>query len=298
MFSLLKTNPGRVAAVIASVLISGHVAAAPLEIGVWPPGKMPGHGAPKPEMLMPDQGDKVDRITDVSVPTLTLFPATAGSAPHPAMIVCPGGAYGLLSMNKEGTEIAAWLNTLGISAMVLKYRVPNNRDGALQDIERAVRLVRSHEADWKIDPKKVGVIGFSAGGHLAVHLSTTYGHPAYEAIDAVDQLSCRSDFDLLVYPAYLDKGGAVDPGLPVSADLPPTFMAHSEDDPKFVTGSKLYHAALDAAKVPNQFELYVTGGHGYGLRCTKEAKAWPQRATEWLVKQGIITSLPGAEARN
>jgi acetyl esterase/lipase len=198
------------------------------------------------------------------------------------MIVCPGGGYGYVVIDKEGTEIASWLNTNGISALVLKYRNPNNREGALQDIQRAMSLTRARAAEWNVDPKRLGVIGFSAGGNLSAKASTLFEQRAYPVIDAVDQQSCRPDFAVLVYPAYLDRDK-----LAVPAKTPPTLIVHSEDDKSFVAGSKLHHAALDAAKVPNEFRLYPTGGHGYGLHCTKDARAWPDATLEWLRKIGM-----------
>jgi acetyl esterase/lipase len=204
------------------------------------------------------------------------------------MIVCPGGGYSYLCHDKEGTQIAAWLNSAGITALVLKYRVPNNRAGALQDVQRALSLARAQAAEWNIDPRRLGVIGFSAGGHLAAKASTLFAERAYPALDAVDRHSCRPDFAVLVYPAYLDdRKGQVSPDLNLKADIPPTLIVHSEDDRTFVSGSKLYHAALSEAKVPHEFKLYPTGGHGYGLRCTREARAWPQDALEWLHKVGV-----------
>jgi acetyl esterase/lipase len=263
-------------------------------VDVWPEGKMPGKGAKalegefqKPGELMPRTDAK--RITNVSHPTLTVFPASKRrAAPVPAMIVCPGGGYSYVVIDKEGTEIAAWLNSNGIGAIILKYRTPNNRTGALQDVQRALSLIRAHAAEWNIDPKKLGVIGFSAGGNLAAKASPLFDQRSYPAIDEVDQQSCRPDFAVLVYPAYLDdKSGHVSPDLNLKANIPPTLIIHSEDDKTFVSGSKLYHAALDKAKVAHDFKLYVTGGHGYALRGTREARAWPDYALGWLHKIGV-----------
>jgi acetyl esterase/lipase len=259
----------------------------PAIVEVWPEGKMPGHGAKEPEAERPSK-DAFHRITNVSRPALTLFPAPRKATPAPTMIVCPGGGYGYVVVDKEGSEIAAWLNTNGINALVLKYRVPNNREGALQDIQRALSLTRAHAGQWNVDPKRLGVIGFSAGGNLAAKASTQFDHRTYLAIDAVDKQSCRPDFAVLVYPAYLDdKYGHVATDLDLKANIPPTLIVHSEDDKNFVPGSRLYHAALDEAKVPNELLLYPTGGHGYGLRCTKDARAWPEHALDWLHKIGI-----------
>lgn len=255
---------------------------------VWPDGKMPGQGAKESERDVPAKGDGFKRITNISRPTLTLFAAPKQSSPAPAMIVCPGGAYSYVVHDKEGTEIAAWLNANGISALVLKYRTPNNRAGALQDLQRALSLTRAHAAEWNLDPKQLGVIGFSAGGNLAAKASAPIEARTYPVMDAVDQQSCRPDFAVLVYPAYLDdKSGHVAPDLNLKASIPPTLIIHTEDDKTHVVGSKLYHAALEAAKAVHEFKLYPTGGHGYGLRCTRDAKAWPDDALAWLRKNGL-----------
>lgn len=257
-------------------------------IEVWPAGKIPGQGAKESERDVPAKGDGFKRITNISRPTLTLFPAPKQSSPAPAMIVCPGGGYSYVVYDKEGTEIAAWLNANGTSALVLKYRTPNNRAGALQDLQRALSLTRAHAAEWNLDPKRLGVIGFSAGGNLAAKSSAPVEARTYPAVDAVDQQSCRPDFAVLVYPAYLDdKNGHVAPDLNLKANIPPTLIVHTEDDKPFVPGSKLYHAALDEVKVAHEFKLYPTGGHGYGLRCTKDAKAWTEDALAWLRKNGL-----------
>jgi len=257
-----------------------RAAEAPVVLAVWSTRKMPGTAAEKPETESVGN-DGVIRVTNVSEPTLTVLRAPATTAPTPAVLICPGGAYHHLTMNKEGSEIAAWLNTLGITGIVLKYRVPSNGDGALQDLQRAVRLVRARHKEWNIDVTRVGVMGFSAGGHLCARMSTTHGTAAYPPLDEVDRLDDRPDFAVLVYPAYLGTK-ALSGKLPVSGKVPPSFIVHSEDDPGFVSGSKLYVEALTAAKVTNEFALYQTGGHGYGMRCTKDAKDWTNRCAAWL----------------
>lgn len=244
---------------------------------------MPGRGAHEPEAPQAPERTDATRITNISRPTLTVFPAPKKAAPAPAMIVCPGGGYSYVVYDKEGTEIAAWLNASGITALVLKYRVPHNRDGALQDIQRSLSLARAHAADWNLDPNRLGVIGFSAGGNLAAKASTRFDERSYPAIDAADQQSCRPDFAMLVYPAYLDdRNGHLATDLNLKASIPPTLIVHSEDDKTFVPGSKLYDAALTEANVAHEFLLYPTGGHGYGLRCTRDARAWPDAALAWL----------------
>lgn len=272
--------------------------AAPAVVDVWPEGKMPGQSTREPEGEAPSKGDGFHRVTNISRPTLTLFPAPAMSGPAPTMIVCPGGGYGYVVVDKEGSEIAGWLNSNGISALVLKYRVPKNREGALQDVQRALSLARARTAEWKVDAGRLGVIGFSAGGHLAAKASTCFDQRAYPAIDAVDRQSCRPEFAVLVYPAYLDdKNGHVAPDLNLKVNIPPTLIVHNEDDRNYVSGSKVYHAALDDAKLPNRLLLYPTGGHGYGLHCTRDAKAWPAEALEWLRAMGMNSRLPEASGK-
>lgn len=265
-------------------------------VDVWPEGKMPGRGAKEPEGERPSKGDNVRRITNVSRPTLTVFPAPKTGSPAPAVVVCPGGGYSYVVYDKEGTEVAAWLNSVGITALVLKYRVPNNRVGALQDVQRALSLSRAHAAEWNIDTKRLGVMGFSAGGNLAAKASTRFEGRAYTNVDAVDRQSCRPDFAVLVYPAYLEKDGQVAADLNLKAKVPPTLIVSTEDDRTFINGSKLYHAALDAAKVPNELLLYPTGGHGYGLRSEKDVRVWPQAALDWLHRIGVLKARPAATA--
>jgi len=268
----------------ATLLIAGACAAEPLVLPVWPDGKMPGTGATAP--IDPKTGQPSRNA--VTHPEIAIHPASKDAQPAPAILICPGGGYNHLAFDKEGTEIAAWLNTIGITGITLKYRVPDNREGAFQDIQRAMRLVRSHARDWHIDPAHIGVMGFSAGGHLSARLCNNYEKPAYPPLDAIDSASCKPDFAILVYPAYLDAQGKVAPELPVSAaTTPPTLIIHNEDDPGYLRGSRIYHAALDAARVPNEFIVFKSGGHGYGLRSKEDVGAWPLRAKEWLAKTGV-----------
>ena len=171
-------------------------------VDVWPSAKMPGQGAQEPEANMPARADGFKRITNISHPVMTVFPAPAGAKPAPAMIVCPGGAYTYVVYDKEGTEIAAWLNVHGITAIVLSYRVPQNRDGALQDLQRTLSVARARSSEWNIDPHRLGVIGFSAGGHLCARTAGVAGERAYSPLDDSDAQSCRPDFAVLVYPGF------------------------------------------------------------------------------------------------
>jgi len=271
------------------IAISLPACAENLVVDVWPDGMVPGKLASEPESEV-KRDDGFQRITNVSRPTLTWFPAE-GNPQHstPLIIVCPGGGYRYTVVDKEGSEIAERFNQAGVAALVLKYRTPQNRDGAFQDVQRAIRLARSRAADWKIDPQKIGVIGFSAGGHVAAKASNQFARRSYEPLDQIDSLSCRPDFAVLVYPAYLDdKQGGVSPDLDLQADIPPTLVVHSEDDKTHVVGSRIYSDALKKAGKNHAFKLYATGGHGYGLHSEGEARAWPEAAVAWLKQAGII----------
>ena len=272
--------------------------AAPLNIALWPREKMPGEVSKGPERELPSRGDNVTRITDINEPSIAVYKVGDASKPTPAVIVCPGGAYGILAYNKEGTEIANWLNSIGITGIVLKYRVPGNQSGAFQDIQRAIRVVRHNATNWNISPDRIGVMGFSAGGHLSARLSTNFSQATYPRLDVVDDKNLKPDFAILVYPAYLSKGqGRLSQELPVNDKTPPTFIVHTEDDKSFVAGSKVYREALETAKVANEFFLCATGGHGYGLRSDKEIKVWPKKCQDWLVKQGILKEAVSADGK-
>ncbi len=273
-------------ALLGLLLFASPVLAAPT-IDVWPENKMPGHGASEPEKDMPARPDGVRRETNVSRPTLTIFPTAQRTARTPAVIIFPGGGYSYVVTGKEGSEVAEWLNSVGITAFVLKYRVPNNREGALQDLQRSMSLVRRRAKQWNIDSNRIGVMGFSAGGNMAAKASTLFDQRAYESLDKIDKKSCRPDFVVLVYPAYLEKDGVVATDLNLKAKIPPTLIISTEDDKTSVSGSKVYHAALDKEKVKNTLLLYATGGHGYALRSDMDVRVWPQETLKWLKSIGI-----------
>lgn len=186
--------------------------------------------------------------------------------------------------------------------MLLKYRVPGSgpypkSDAALQDAQRALGLVREHAAEWGIDPKRVGVLGFSAGGHLAAAISTHYQKRLYEALDGADERSCRPDFAIVIYPGYLalsEKNFAFNPDIPVTSSVPPTFLVQAEDDPVHVENAVEYFMALKRAHVPAELHVYAQGGHGYGLRRTDlPVTTWPQAAERWLHTIGVLSE-PGS----
>jgi acetyl esterase/lipase len=281
----------RTAALLAAGLVAGPASAAePAVLPVWP-GTAPGEtGDVGPESGPPG------RLANVSKPTLTVYRAPADKATGAAVVVFPGGGYNILAFDKEGTEVAEWLNTLGVTGIVLKYRVPARKgreryEPPLQDAQRAVGLVRRHAAEWGIDANRVGVLGFSAGGHLAAALSTNFDKRTYDPIDDADKLSCRPDFAALIYPGGLLVQGQtkLSPELAVTAKTPRTFIAMTEDDNVRVENGLFYFLALKQAKVPAEMHLYPTGGHGYGLRPSKNlVSTWPQRAADWLRSIGAL----------
>ncbi|NLR57946.1 alpha/beta hydrolase [Chitinophaga polysaccharea] len=253
-------------------------------IHLWP-GKVPGETAAKhAAVVTPDGSNNIKRLTDVTDPVLEVFPAPAGNSNGIGVIINPGGGYGILAIDLEGDEIAAWLNKLGYTAFVLQYRVPKKQAGALQDAQRAIRLVRSRAAEWGLQPDKIGMMGFSAGGSLTARAATRYNVNTYTAIDKADSLSARPAFGILVYPAYLDQGTnrTLTPELTVNEQTPPMFLFATADD--FYGNSALVMAgALRDAKVPVELHFYAKGGHGYGLRSgNPAADAWPALLEQWL----------------
>jgi acetyl esterase/lipase len=236
-------------------------------------------------------GKPLIRLGNVSVPTITYYAPKHAKGPAPAIVVFPGGGYHILAMDLEGTEVCDWLNEAGLACVLLKYRVPDSgpfpkSSAALQDAQRAVGLVRQHASDWGIDPKKVGVLGFSAGGHLVAALSTHFDKRLYDRVDGADDLSCRPDFAVVIYPGYLalaDKNMAPNPDIEPTAQTPPTFLVQAEDDPVHVENATTYFLQLKKAKVPAELHIYSEGGHGYGLRrTTLPVTTWPDTMEIWL----------------
>ncbi|MBN2416288.1 alpha/beta hydrolase [bacterium] len=260
---------------------------APETVPLWPE-KVPGSVTAEAETRVSTDG--VLRAFNVSFPVMQVYPAS-GHGIHPAVLVCPGGGYSILAMDLEGSEIARWLNTLGFSAFVLAYRVPDNREGALQDARRAMRILRSRSAEWSIDPIRIGVIGFSAGGNLAARLAgggdSTGAYPLQDSCDAVSALP---DFAMLVYPAWLiDDAEELAPDMSVTADHPPAFLVHAQDDWIPVQTSLLYCNELRKAGVSAELHLFRRGGHGFGLRQQgAPTDRWPDLAAVWLGDMGII----------
>jgi acetyl esterase/lipase len=206
---------------------------------------------------------------------------------HTGIVVCPGGAYNILAIDLEGEEVAQWLCSLGYTAFVLQYRVPKKEAGALQDVQRAIRVVRQQAAQWHLQPERTGVMGFSAGGSLSARVSTLYDQQTYPPVDDADKLSCKPAFAALIYPAYLDKGPdrSLTPELKVIAETPPMFLFATADD-TYGNSALVMAGALRDAKVPVELHFYALGGHGYGLRPgNTAAAAWPPLLEKWLKKQ-------------
>ena len=276
------------------------------QVPIWPGAVPDAQPVPGPEAVLSKAGWVVAEkpfvfVVNVSQPTMTVY-SPKGANTGVAVVVFPGGGYNALAMDLEGTEICDWLNSKGITAVLLKYRVPtkvkvgpySESPQALQDAQRALGLVRFHAADWHINPHKIGVIGFSAGGHMVAATSTHFEKRLYEAVDAADKESCRPDFAIALYPGHLWRDGEdfkLNPNIPVTSNTPPTFLLHAEDDKvDDVEHSLVYYRALKQARVPVEMHCYAEGGHAFGLRPSKfPITEWPQLVETWLSTIGIFS---------
>ncbi len=246
-------------------------------------------------------------ISNVSRPTLTVY-SPKGKNTGAAVVVFPGGGYQILAIDLEGTEVCDWLTSNGITCVLLKYRVPNagpswdqlcgcdrntRSSMPLEDAQRTIGLVRFHASEWHIDPHKIGVLGFSAGGHLAAAVSTHFDRRVYPAVDAADQESCRPDFAVALYPGHLFDYGksALNSDIHITRNTPPTFLLHAQNDNvDGVSNSLIYYDELKNAGVPAELHLYAEGGHAFGLRRTKlPITAWPRLVETWLQTIGMIS---------
>jgi acetyl esterase/lipase len=309
-------------ALVAVVTIAAGESLLCAEPSAWPPS--PGHAQVPiwpgtPPGAQRDAGPEEDAVTvtsgagepklvggkpwiavrNVSRPTMTVY-SPEGKNTGAAVVVFPGGGYNILAIDLEGTEVCDWLTSRGITCVLLKYRVPGVKSGpyricptALEDAQRTVGLVRFHAAEWRIDPHRIGVLGFSAGGHMAAAMSTHFEKRSYAAVDAADKESCRPDFAVALYPGHLavpETHFALNPDIQVSRHTPPTFLLQAEDDPVDpVENSLVYHAALRKAGVSAEMHLYVKGGHAFGLRRTESPiTGWPPLVETWLGSIGMI----------
>jgi acetyl esterase/lipase len=270
---------------------------------IWPGTAPDAQFGPLPNTeTVPEPGE----VDNVSRPTMTVY-SPQGKNTGAAVVIFPGGGYYVLAIDLEGTEVCDWLTSKGITCVLLKYRVPNSGmhgDGrrqikpkaplALEDAQRTVGLVRSRAAEYRIDPHKIGVLGFSAGGHLVTDISTHFGKRLYPAVDMADNVSCRPDFAVALYPGHLwisDERFELNPDVPVTRQTPPTFLLQAENDPvDSVNNSLVYYIALKNAGVPVEMHLYAEGKHAFGLRPTKfPITRWPTLVETWLRTIGMIS---------
>ena len=285
------------------------VAKNPLVVELWPgtpPDEIGKIGAeyvrmsPRLDRKQVEVTEPTRMITDVTKPTLTIYRSPKEKDTGTAILICPGGGYWNLYWQLEGEEVAEWLNSLGVTGIILKYRVPRRPDEPqgeparrpLQDAQRAVSLVRSKAGEWGISPERIGIVGFSAGGHLAIATATSFDKRTYEGIDDIDKISCRPDFAIPVYSGYLkvkDKDELA-PGLRIPTGTPPVFLAHGGDDivspPEH---SVLMYLALKRAGVPAELHIYATAAHDFGVRKSDHpCSTWTESCANWLRHQGFL----------
>lgn len=287
-------------------LSAAVVADEPAAVPVWPE---------KVKDLTPGQLDRF--ISDVRSPTIQVYLPPADKSTGAAVVICPGGGYSGVAIDREGHDVARWLNTIGVAGIVLKYRMPRPAESVgevpwpLQDARQAIRIARHNAAEWKLDPKRIGIMGFSAGGHLASTVGTHIDEGNPKATDPLAKLSARPDFMILIYPviSFRDEVGHTGSRnnllgkspdtklieeysneLRVTPQTPPTFGVHAKDDGVKIANSILFQEALKKHGVPGQLEIYEKGGHGYGLgRNGGEVATWPGRCAEWMKAQGLLT---------
>ena len=298
--------PGMMAC-LASAMLAGE----PVEIPLWPAGSLPKLSDAGPEGITNRGTSMLDRaVSNVTIPTLTVYLPEGNQTNTIAVVICPGGGYARLAIDKEGHDVARWLNTIGVAGIVLKYRLPRpelavgQKPWPIQDGEQAIRLVHSRATEWKIDPHRVGLMGFSAGGHLASTVGTHLDQAQPATTNAVERLSARPDFMVLVYPVISMKepithqgslfyllGATPDPKLvefysnesQVTSRTPPTFLVQARDDRVSIENSLRFYAALQKAGVPSELHVFEKGGHGFGLGVNGgEPAAWPNLCAVWL----------------
>lgn len=285
-------------------VLANHASETHSSIRLWS-GAAPGEkGDIGPEMDMTKDTDgkvagrRLIRLGNVSDPTLTIYRPSKEKDTGTSVLVCPGGGYHILALDLEGSEVCEWLNSIGVTGILLKYRVPARKGqerflAPLQDAQRALRYTRFHAKDLGLDPNRIGILGFSAGGHLAATTSTSFKKNTYELKDEVDRVSCRPDFTVLIYPAYLvskELNYKPSPELVITSNTPPAYLVQTQDDSVDVANALFYARALQVAKVPTELHLFAKGGHGYGLRPTDQAVTrWPKQAEEWMRELGLLS---------
>jgi acetyl esterase/lipase len=292
------------------IVASSAAAAEPLVVEIWP-GKVPDESgdigaerirmSPALDRKQVEVTEPTQMITDVTKPTITISHPAKEKDTGTAILICPGGGYWNLYWQLEGEEVATWLNSIGVTGIILKYRVPRRPDEPkgeparrpLQDAQRAVSMVRNKAREWGIDPQRIGLVGFSAGGHLAMATATSFDKRTYEPIDDVDKISCRPDFAIPVYSGYLkakDKD-EIAPGLRIPTNTPPVFLVHGGDDiispPEH---SVLMYLALKRAGVPAELHIYANTTHDFGVRKNDHPYSkWTDACADWLRDQGFLS---------
>lgn len=267
-------------------------------ISIWPggaPGETESIGPEVTQPNKPGEVPPVTRLTNVSQPSLTVSLPPKENRNGTSVVICPGGGYNILAWNKEGLEVAEWFNSIGVSAFVLKYRTPTSKRPApwlapAQDAQRAIRIVRHRAKEWDLDPLRIGLVGFSAGGSAAANAALKTEARLYEPADVADQASCRPDFVALIYPAYLVDGeGRLKPDLTITKETPPMFLAHAFNDGITCENSLQLFLALKKAGVPSDLHIYSAGGHGFGLRPSEHVvSTWPKRCEDWLRSRDLL----------
>lgn len=296
-----------------------HPSAGHTQVPIWPGTPPDAQPVAGPEYVKTVKHDPVAgrpwvKVGNVSRPTMTVYQPKVKNT-GVAVVVFPGGGFQILAIDLEGTEVCNWLTSKGITCVLLKYRVPDSGphwerrvDGqvnpkaptALEDAQRTMGLVRLHAAEWHINPNKIGVLGFSAGGYLVAAISTHFKKRLYPAVDAADKESCRPDFAAALYPGHLcgfpghpcsNQSVELNPRVHVTRQTPPTFLVQAENDPEDnVNNSLVYYLALKKAGVPVEMHLYAQGGHAFGLRRTKfPITRWPRLMLTWLHTIGMIS---------
>ena len=298
MFSLVQRFHCIAIVACVSVLALAEQAAGDDSLSVWPDlaPRETSRDTGVAEPLRPNEIPPIMRITKIRRPTLDVFLADKPNGT--AILVLPGGGFGKVVPDKEGSEAAAWLNPMGVSTFVLRYRTnevtPKDEPAwqrPLEDAQRALRLIRANHEKWHLNPEQVGVLGFSAGGQVASILHTANGDAMYPSVDAIDDNAWRPNFSLLIYPWRVldDTTGELLKDIQPSPSSPPAFIVHTHDDASSSLGSVLIYAGLKRSNVDAELHVYENGGHGYGMRPVAGSSigTWPDRAGEWLVRRGL-----------
>lgn len=298
----------RILAAIGLIICAGVPAAAqqPQVVPIWPGKPADDVGIAGDEkffqLIVKGKPYEVDGkptkwLTNVTKPTLTIYQPAKDKNTGVAMLIAPGGGYHNLGWDVEGEEIAVWLNSIGVTGIILKYRCPRRPGdekgvppaGPLKDAQRAISLVRSKARDWGIDPKRIGMVGFSAGGHLVGSTCTNFEKRTYDAMDDVDKISCRPDFGIMLYSGYFKVGDGLTPTVKTPKDAPPLFFVHATDDSvSDAEHSVAFYLALKRAKVDAEMHIYASGGHGFGVRPGSPCFGWTRNCVDWMRQRGLL----------